>query len=392
VESAVKKRWIVGGLVTITILIIGILSTRRPPESVVYNGKSLKNWALQMYAGDQLLRLEATAQFQALGSNAVPGLVSLLKTKDSFIRKGIWNAASKMPAPIKNAITTRVRPPDAARIRSTAARSFAVIGLDAQGVVPALAHLLWKDESQGRLEEALALGAIGGYAVTDLIKAAESKDSNLRYASACGLGNVRSCDNALVFALLKLGGDTNAGIAVPAGSGLSKLGTNALPALKMALESRELELRRQSTRALGTIGAPRDEIVPLLLKMSNDKEPLCRVQAIQTLGTSVVPNPVMVSGLVGALNDPATEVRVAAIRGLQQGHRMAARAVPDLVRCLDDGSPVVRESAAQALGAFGTPAKSALPRLIQAADEEDAKVRAAATAAIAKIDALEAPN
>jgi HEAT repeat protein len=392
-ESAVKKLLIIGGVLAIASLIIfAVFGIKRSPDAVVYNGKSLRSWALQMNANDEHLRREAMAQFRALGSNAVPGLVATLRARDSFLRKGIWTVALKMPAAIKNVVTARVRAPDSARIRSAAARSLAAVGSDAQAAVPGLARMLQKDEAQGRMEAALALGSVGGCAVRELVTASESKDLNIRYAAVCGLGNVRPPDDVLVLALLKATGDPNGGIAIPAGSGLSRIGTNALPALTKALESPERETRLQATRALGTIGAPRDEIVPLLLKMLNDRELACRVQAAQSLGTSGLPNPTMVAGLVGALDDSATDVRVAAIQGLRQGHRMTAKAVPDLVRCLDDSSPLVRQSAAEALGAIGTPARPALPRLIRAADDEDETVRVAATGAISRIEAREGTN
>jgi HEAT repeat protein len=392
-KSAVKKLLIIAGvLVVASLIIIAVFAIKRSPDAVVYNGKSIRTWALQMGANDEHLAREATAQFQALGSNAVPGLVALLGARDSFLRKGIWTAALKMPAAIRNVVTTRVRAPDSARIRSAAARSLAAIGSDAQGAVPVLARMLQKDEAQCRMEAALALGSIGGCAVRELIKASESKDLNIRYAAVYGLGNVRPPDDVLVLALLKVTGDPNAGIAIPAGTVLSKIGTNALPAVTKALESPEMQTRRQATRALATIRAPRDEMVPLLLKILKDREPACRVQAAQVLGTSGLPNPTMVAGLVGALDDSATEVRVAAIQGLRQGHRMAAKAVPDLVRCLDDRSPLVRQSAAEALGAFETQARPALPRLIRAVDDEEEKVRVAATGAISRIEAREGTN
>ncbi len=323
-----KKKLIIGGVGVIAIaVIIGTFTIKRSPGAVVYNGKSLRNWALQTGASDGALRSEARAQFRALGSNAVPG-----------------------------------------------------------------SRMVWKDNPSGRFEAALALGSIGGSATAELIRGLDSNDTNIRYAAVSGLANVQSCDNSIVLALLKASGDQNAGIAVPAGGGLSKFGTNALPFLATALESPQTETRRQATRALGTIHAPRDEIVPLLLKMLNDKDGVVRVQAVQALGMSGLPNPTMVAGLVGVLSDPATEVRIAAIRALTQGHRMAARAVPDLVKCLDDNSPLVRQAAAEALGTFGTPAKSTLPRLTQAADDKDEKVRVAATGAIAKIESREGTN
>jgi HEAT repeat protein len=393
-KSAVKKKLlIIAGLLAIaSVIIIAVFAIKRSPDAVVYDGKSIRTWALQMNANDEHLTREAMAQFQALGSNAVPGLTVLLGARDSFLRKGIWSAALKMPAAIRNVVTTKVRAPDSARIRSAAARSLAAVGGDAQGAVPSLARMLEEDEAQCRMQAAFALGNIGGCAVRELIKASESKDLNIRYAAVYGFGNVRPPDDVVVLALLKATGDANSGIAIPAGTVLSKIGTNALPAVMKALESPEMQTRRQATRALATIRAPRDEMVPLLLKMLKDREPACRVQAAQVLGTSGLPNPTMVAGLVGALDDSATEVRVAAIQGLRQGHRMAARALPDLLRCLDDSSPLVRQSAAEALGAFGTQAKPALPRLIQAADDQEEKVRVAATGAISSIKAQEGTN
>jgi HEAT repeat protein len=391
-KLAVKKLLIIGGALALVLLIVAVFVFRRPPDAVIYNGKSLKNWALQINASDQDSRNQAVAEFRTLGSNAVPGLISLLRTRDSFLRKEIWTVASKTPAPIKNAITTHVRPPDAARIRSAAACSLAAIGSDAVSAVPSLARMLLKDEAQGRMEAALALGSIGGRGITELIAALGAKNTNIRYASVCGLGKVWPPDNQLVLALLKASGDTNAGIAVPAGGALSRLGTNALPFVTIALDSPEMETRRQATRALGTLRAPRDDIVPLLLRMLKDKEPACRLQAAQTLGLSGLPNPTMLAGLTGALDDSDRDVRVAAIQGLRQGHQMAARTVPDLVRCLDDSSPLVRQSAAEALGVFGPKARIALPRLTLAVNDKDVKVSAAAAAAVAKIEPLAGSN
>ena len=392
-KSAVKKLLIIAGvLVVASLTIIALLAINRSPDAVVYNGKSIRTWALQMGANDEHLTREATTQFQALGSNAVPGLVALLATRDSFLRKGIWTAALKMPAAIRNVVTKQVRAPDSARVRGAAARSLAAIGRNAQGAVPSLARMLQEDEAQCRMQAAFALGSIGGWAVRELIKASESKDLNIRYAAVCGLGNVRSRDDVLISALLKTTGDPNDGVAISAGTILATIGTNALPVVTKALESPDMQTRRQATRALATIRAPRDETVPLLLKMLKDREPACRVQAAHVLGTSALPNPTMVSGLVGALDDSATEVRVAAIQGLRQGRRMSANAVPDLVRCLDDSSPLVRQSAAEALGAFGMAARPALPGLIRTADDQEEKVRVAATGAINRIEAREGTN
>ena len=380
-----KKLWIIGGgVVVFVILIIGVSTLRRAPENVIYNGKSLRNWALQSVLGDETSKREATVEFRKLGSNAVPGLTVLLRTKDSFLRRKVWEIEPKMPGPIQKVIVARVRRPDAATIRSAAARSLEIIGGDARESVPVLATMLRKDIPQCRFEAALALGSIGGDGVTELVAAVESTDSNVRYAAISGLGNVRTCENAVVLALLLAAGDP--ANSVPAGGALSRFSTNALPFLKNALENPSPETRRQAIRALGSLGASRDEIVPPLLKMVKDSDPGCRVQATQVLGMSAVPNPTMIAGLVGALDDPDIQVRVAAIRGLQQGHLTTACAVTDLARCLDDKSPLVRESAAQALGAIGKRANVALPKLIQAADDKEQAVRAAATGAIARIE------
>lgn len=379
-----KKLLLISGVLAILILISAVSVTNHGPDAVIYDGKALRSWALQALLGDELAKRDATTEFRKLGSNAVPGLIALLRTKDSFLRKEIWAVEPNMPAPIQKVITARVRRPDAATIRSSAARSLELIGGDAQEAVPALAIMLRKDVPQGQFEAALALGSIGREGVTELVACSESTDSSIRYAAVSGLGNVKSCNIAIVLALLKASGDP--AVSVTACGVLSRLGTNALPFLKSALEKPQPVIRLQATRALGSIGAPRDEIVPLLVKRLKDSDPGCRVQAIQVLGMSVVPSPTMVDCLVGALDDPEVQVRLAGIRGLQQGHRTAARAVPALARCLDDSSPLVRESAAQALGAVGTRARVALPKLIQAADDKEQTVRAAATGAIARIE------
>src|SRR5437762_754037 len=164
-----------------------LLLSRNRPQSLVYQSKSIKDWVRQSYAADQHSREQAAAAFQKLGSNAVPGLISLLAARDSFLRRQIWALGPRLPKPLRLILLRLVKAPDAASIRSAAARSLAAIGPDAQTAVPALAQALHSGEVNLRWDAAGALSYIGKPALPELAAALADKDPTVRRAAAFAL-------------------------------------------------------------------------------------------------------------------------------------------------------------------------------------------------------------
>ena len=322
----VRKRLYIGLAVLGLVLIAGFLGAKRQPEPVVYRGKPVRVWAMQMGAG-QAEREEAAAALKQLGTNAVPELVRMLGTRDSFLRIGLWRLQSKLPAQAQKILARMVRPPAAARTRGLAARSLVVIGPEAESAVPALYDAL-EDES---------------YEVRD-----------------------------------------------PAAASLSKLAPAVLPLMTNGLQSSDGPTRRRAARAVGLVRPPGVPLRPLVLALLRSPDPADRLQGVLTLMKMGMPNPAMVRAYVGAVKDPDAQVRLAAVHALSMTGLQAGISLPGLTNALADAMPAVRESAAQILGNFGARAQPALAKLRQmAVGDEEGSVQLAAKQAVARIETPE---
>lgn len=311
----------IAGVCLLAWALAGSLGFRRAPESLVYHGKSVKTWALQLTTTETKSHDEATSALKALGPSAVPGLVRLLQAKDSFFRQQVWVVVPRLSGSFQKIIVNRIDPPNAAALRTASARSLGVIGPDAVDAVPALARALRNEDAQVRWNAAGALGRIGPAAWPELSNALAARDVNLRYAAICALGDSSLEATVVVPELLKALDDTNSGVSVAAAGSLAKLGPTALPVLAQGLDSGDAATRTRAAHALPLIRLPRDQTLTLLLGLMLDAEPSCRAQAARSLASLGIPNASMIDAVTRMLGDSAPEPRLAAAETLRQWHR-----------------------------------------------------------------------
>ncbi|NDJ62159.1 MAG: TIR domain-containing protein [Chloroflexi bacterium] len=195
-----------------------------------------------------------------------------------------------------------------------------------------------------------------------------------------------------------------------------------IPALRQALRSENIDLRRFAVGLLGMSQAP--ESVPALSQALRDESVEVRRLAVEMLGRKPTENASL--ALSTAIEDQEPTVRKAALAMLQRagerdGHELAAisseasdadvaslikvlrdgsghvrlnaviglgqiggeAVVPALVAVLQDPDPGVRRTAAETLGRLGT--QRAIPGLTRALHDRDAFVRIAASKALKKI-------
>src|SRR5438105_2151735 len=93
----VKRRLLIGFAVALICVAGGLFLTWRASEEGRYQGKSVKTWTSQLYSTSQQERDAAVAALKTLGSNAVPDLILVLQSKDSFFRAQAWANAPKLP-------------------------------------------------------------------------------------------------------------------------------------------------------------------------------------------------------------------------------------------------------------------------------------------------------
>ena len=353
------------------------------PENQVCRGKALKTWALQLSATDLPSRNEAAGLFKAVGSNAIPGLVRLLRAQDSFARRQLWALAPRTPKPVQSFLARAVRRPNAVELHVAAARALRILGPQAEPALDPLRQVFLAPELRGRWETAITLGAIGPAGVQQLTNALVSKELNLRYSAINGLGEAQS-EHAIAATGL-IGVLTDAELKDRAAVTLGRLSPGSFQPVANALRSEDKELRLRVAQILPSLRLPRDMVVQELLKMFAEPSAEQRRMAVEILASLGLPNRKTLDTCIAALGDPTSEVRLAAVTALNQMHWQSARAVDRLTRCLQDESPLIKERAARALGLIGAPARNAVPGLEQLAQTGEGPTQLAAAEAADKI-------
>src|SRR5215468_1687445 len=110
----------------------------RPRKELVYNGKPLRSYCWQLYAGTTQDRNEATEALNSLGQRAVPDLIRLVQAREPFLRSKLWAIAMKLPPGVRFRLLRGVRPLDTIALQQGAARALGVIGPEAREAIPAL--------------------------------------------------------------------------------------------------------------------------------------------------------------------------------------------------------------------------------------------------------------
>lgn len=214
-----------------------------------------------------------------------------------------------------------------------------------RGLVEREAVLLRHRRFWRRATAAAALGEMRSLrAVPALLIALEDPQREVRMAAAGALGRLQAAE--AVEALVDRVADDRLPWAV-AGQALLSIGAEALPGLRRLEESPIAEARAFATELVGLLGDAADA-----------------------------------PALVVRLRDSSAEVRAKAARAL--GRLGAEEGAAGLRRALDDRIPFVRATAAIALGAIGD--REALPALLAQARSDRFEAARAAARAVASID------
>lgn len=304
---------------------VGLLIHRSNSRNLVYQGKPVKAWLFQLRGADPKRNAEAEAALDALGTNAIPELIRLVRAKDAGWRILIWGHAAQLPPRVRARILWRIGPTNACVIRPMAAQALKRLGPAAAPAVPALAQMLRQGSSPYEQQEAAqTLAQIGAPALAAL--------ADITAHEKGGAGN----------------------------------------AAALALVSRYPWPRRS-----GTAGG----------KVPEDPTASARQQAVETIGASDRADDWAAKVLARAVVDPAPNVRLAALKALARADRNPRAALPQLMGCAYDESPVIRECSARILGHLKPPADQAILPLTELAQDKEASVRAVAQEALAAINA-----
>ncbi len=345
-----KKRLFAGLALLAISVFLGVMFTWWRSGIYYYQGRSLTTWSLEVSRQDP----KATAALREMGSNAVPGLIELLETKDVSWRKRVWALQPRLPLRLRQLVWQKVPLPDAAGVRKAAATSLGIIGPEAKVAVPALTKALHDKELLVRSEAATALGRIGKGAVPGLIEALQDKDSEVRYDAAYALGQIGADAEAAVSALIFTLKDTSEPVRSAAAASLATIGTPGLSTLVEVLEHGDPKSREAAIKVLHQFQLALRTVVPALATLSQHPDPVERRQAIETISAIRRTDGLPINALISALKDTDAEVRVAAIKILGRAGSRAQAAAPGLRECLEDGEVSVRAAAKESLVKIGT--------------------------------------
>jgi HEAT repeat protein len=153
-------------------------------------------------------------------------------------------------------------------------------------------------------------------------------------------------------------------------------GIDAMPALKLTIETAPVSSAVRAVEAIGSIGDPR--VVKVLREALYSPEAAVCIAAAGALGK--VGGSEAVEGLIPCLRNGNTQVRAEAARAL--GILGAAEATKPISQLLQDKDWEVRREAAAALGKMNNP--EAVEPLAKVLDDLDSDVREAAASSLSK--------
>ena len=370
-----KTRWIIG-LAVFAVAVLAVFLLTRVSPGASYQGKSVETWARLAYAGDG----RATQAFQAMGTNAVPELISLLQTKDPWYRRQLWAMQRSLRGRFG-----RIPPPDAVVAREGAIRALGIIGPAAREAVPALGRVLRGSDHQASADASSALALIGKAALPALLEALEDRNANVRRPAAYALAQLGPDGGGAVPALAHLLLDSDYSVRDAAAYALQAIGAPSTKILGEAMEKGDERARGAAVQALLLTTRSLRQAEPGLIKMAQSTNAVSRRMALEALGSIHIPDNPTMKTLSQGLSDPVLEVRVAAANSLANVSIRGEMAVPALQICLDDPAPELRQAAARTLGLIGTPAKAAAPKLNALLNDTNEWVRGAAREALTRV-------
>ncbi len=254
-----RRRILVAALVLATLGALACMLFLRPEPEPVYQGKRLSQWLKEGYhRGIGGGGREADDAVRAIGKDAIPTLLKMLRTKDSPFEKPLmWLAQHQ------SLVKIRFDPMEAYDWRWRGSEGFRALGPEGKQALPEVIPMFQDPNTAGYA--ATAMSTMGPETVSILQSGLTNRDEWIRAASA----------HALMY------------------SGTNAWGT--VPDLLARLNDPSRFVRQQAGHTLGALGQQPDLVLPGLIKLLQDPVPFVREVAVGAIGgfgtraTSAVP-------------------------------------------------------------------------------------------------------
>ena len=221
-----------------------------------------------------------------------------------------------------------------------------------------------------------------------LIEKLENGDISERDIASGAVGRIGEPAQAAVPALIRVLEDEISWTRRNAAEALDPIGSspsNRKPGGLSEAFRREM-VRCGVTWALGQIGPPAIDAVPVLLLALKDPDETVRSNAAKSLGQIGKQDIALLPDLVRAMNDESWGVRVSAAYAVYRTDRSQWDIVlPLLTEALNHKKGFIRSDVVDVLGDIKAPIQDAMPLLVKALNDEDASVRRGTLEALGKI-------
>lgn len=249
------------------------------PAEPFHGDKTLRQWLEVRSSGNiRDLTDDAQAAIRAMGTNALPSLVSMVSKRDSILRLELRAWAGKNPN-----LRKWIRISNGERLRGAA--GLEALGPMAAPAIPELIPLL--GDEQTAYPAALALGAIGEIAVPELVQCLTNANTRLRVSAVQAINFMHGAEEAI-------------------------------PSLLTCLTDPEPDVRFIAAIALGDMRKHPETVVPHLIVLLDDAESSVRQAGIIALGLYGSAAEAATEKLAMIQNDPSREVQQAAKTALER--------------------------------------------------------------------------
>jgi len=391
-----------------------------------------------LHSSDTSMRKRAAAVLGEIGepaSAAVPELTGCLDSTEADIRATAACALARMGEEARPAVAALekmvgdqsyayVYTPSAGWLDGSSTivgrEAIWALGWVASTAPPELSALANSSDGVTACCAAAALSHVGREAVGPLVALLRTGDSQCRLRVAHALGTMGPDATAAVPALGVYLSEPDEALAIGCANALGAIGGPAEGAtadlMRLLGDEGSPRLQEAAARALGRIGRPPSQVLPVLIACASSADSVTRDVAADALGRMGGVALPAVPTLKKRLQDKAVWVRLpAAIALTRLGRRdlglpEVLKALPsrssadqDAAECLAEAGgdspevlakledllanedPFVRARAADGLGRRGEKARSAIPALRSCLTDEMAWVRAAAAAALVRL-------
>jgi HEAT repeat protein len=156
----------------------------------------------------------------------------------------------------------------------------------------------------------------------------------------------------------------------------------AIQALTTAAQSQDSQVRRFAITALGSIGNPASNAIPIAARLCKDESVGVRMDAVRALHFIGPATSESISALKQAMDDPNGDVRVLSAEAWLAIGQPASNAIPVLNRAAEDESVGVRTLAVDILGKISGDSPEKTTALQRFRSDRDGRVRSMASKAL----------